>query len=359
MKQAHPVFHALGMLVVLTSCGSSPLDEESKNRVDADSNSPSAWTASRAALPNAKPAPLETASFALTGEAHANRHAVSGAESAIHFEDGRLSVHAQTSPLHAILEKISEQSGIVIVQAAGLDDELISTRLEAVLLEDGLRELLKNQDLFFFFAEGTSKGLTPSLSLKKVWVYPKGKGEQVMPVAAEKWAGRAEIKQRVTDTNPTIRADAIELLVDRREPDAIEAALSALYDPDTQVRTRALDAALNASLEIPQHILLNLAQYDTSSMIRMMALNALAGHQTVPDPNLRSLAQLALNDPSPEVKEQARQILDQLDRPADVAEQSAGDELSVDAMQRAFESPAISPENPHQEESTHDITYIN
>jgi hypothetical protein len=125
----------------------------------------------------------------------------------------------------------------------------------------------------------------------------------------------------VTDPDPGVRAEAIERLIQRQGERALNEVVLALKDRDQQVRERALNAALNSGVPLAEDLLEELAQHDPSSVVRFLALGAVAG--TVVDghlasissenPNIKKVAESALNDPDPVVKEQARQILDQLE----------------------------------------------
>lgn len=128
------------------------------------------------------------------------------------------------------------------------------------------------------------------------------------------------------------QAAAVEDFARRGDPKAIPAVLDALRDDDWRVRSRAMDAAVNAYVPIPESTLIDSAQSDPSPDVRFLAL---AGVEARIDPALpqvpaidretaRSIGRLALSDSSEPVRLQAQQILDALDagRTASTEDQS-------------------------------------
>ncbi len=226
----------------------------------------------------------------------------------------RLTVQVQDRPLDWVLEEISRASRVAIVRAAGVGDERVSLQLHDVPLDEALREILTDHDAFFFY--GVEREAPASLSV--IWVYPKGQGRGFAPVPPEAWASTQEIQEQAkTDPDPAARAKAIEALVERKGGQARDAVLEALRDRDDQVRTQALYAALSAGLGIPAQALTQMALRDPSPNVRFLALQGLAS-----DPNARAaisvetVATQALSDPSPHVQIKAREILDRLDQAA-------------------------------------------
>ena len=233
----------------------------------------------------------------------------------------RLTVQVQDRSLDWVLEQISRESRVAIVRAAGVGDERVSLQLHDVPLDDALREILTDHDAFFFY--GVEREAPASLSV--VWVYPRGQGRGFAPVPPEAWASTQEMQEQAkADADPAARAKAIEALVERKGGQARDAVLEALRDRDDQVRTQALYAALSAGLGIPAQALAQMALRDPSPNVRFLALQGLAF-----DPNARAaisvetIATQALTDPSPHVQIKAREILDRLDQAARSARPSA------------------------------------
>jgi len=133
------------------------------------------------------------------------------------------------------------------------------------------------------------------------------------------------------------RVAAVEDFARRGDAKAVPAVLDALHDDDWRVRSRAMDAAVNAYVPIPESVLIDSAQSDPSPEVRFLALAGIAARidpaiPQVPAIDLetaRSLGRLALSDASEPVRLQAQQILDSLDasRAGPVADQSQGETL--------------------------------
>lgn len=133
-------------------------------------------------------------------------------------------------------------------------------------------------------------------------------------------AGAPE-KTQVHDDSLEKRVAPVEDFARRGDPKAIPAVLDALHDEDWRVRSRAMDAAVNAYVPIPENTLIDSAQGDPSPEVRFLALAGVAARIDPAIPQVpaidretaRSVGRLALNDSSEPVRWQAQQILDSLD----------------------------------------------
>ena len=242
-------------------------------------------------------------------------------KSTVTVQAGRLSIRVQNRPLEWVLGEISQQSKVVILNTESVAGQTVSMQLQEMLLDQGLRQILKDHDIFFFYGaeeKGSGEEKEPQATLKAVWIYPKGQGQHIVPVLPEQWASTREMKQGLTDPDPGERARAVELLVERDGEWALNEVLLALRDRNDQVRAQALDAALNSGMQLPAALLEELAQHDPLPIVRFLALGAVAdnyGDSFLSNLSIKKVAEFALNDPSPEVKGQARQILEQLEHP--------------------------------------------
>jgi hypothetical protein len=231
-----------------------------------------------------------------------------------------LSVHGR--PLGWVLNEISRQSGVAIMNAGNASNQPVSLELQGVPLEQGLREILKDYDTVFSYGaeeKREGEGKEPQAPLRAVWIYPKGRGGRLTPVPPEPGASTSDQEKGLTSPKATERAQAVELMVEQEGDEALDKVLEALKDRDAEVRRRALQAILDSGLPLATALLEGLVQHDPSPTVRSMALEALAsgsGDPPVPDSHLRTVAGLALNDPSPDVREQAREIIEQLEPPA-------------------------------------------
>lgn len=234
----------------------------------------------------------------------------SEARPSIAVKDGMLTLHVQKRTLASVLEEIGEKAGVVIKLGEDIEDlgdEQVSVDFKGYRLDEGLRQILKNHDAFFFYGveKGEEKG---PASLKVVWVYGASRGQGLEPVAAHKWASTKEVERMLKDPEGDVRARAIEELIKRKGQDSTEAVLEALKDPSERVRTKALYRALDSDAEIPQDRLIDLALKDESETVRFLALQALSH-----DPDLRWVVERAALDPSERISETAQDILRQLD----------------------------------------------
>ncbi len=228
-------------------------------------------------------------------------------QSSVTFTDGRLTVQIQNRPLEWVLEEISRQSRVAIVRAAGVGGDRVPLALQGLPLDETLRQILTDHDAFFFYSVEKE---APAL-LRAGWVYPRGRGRGLAPVPPEEWASTRELCNEATaNPDPAARARAVEILVERSGDQAMDVAGAALRDRDADVRTRTLFGALRTGLPIPADRLAQLALADPSPNVRFLALEALPT-----DPKARTTVDVAgivihaLNDPSPHVRIKAQEIL--------------------------------------------------
>jgi hypothetical protein len=239
----------------------------------------------------------------------------------IRVEDNQLTVRIHNQRLDWVVKQISQRSGVPIFKDERIGNRLLSIELEGSSLEEGLREILSGYDMFIFYG---GEHMTP----RAVWVYPEGHGKEILPVPPELWASTAEMEQKLADPDPEERARSVEAMVQRREPHSLDAVFQALEDGDALVRNRALDAAVNSRLELPEDTLIRLVQFDPAPEVRFLALAGLAarlGLHSDQDSEgttseVRAISEQALNDPSQHVRWQAKQILDTLDGALSVSE---------------------------------------
>lgn len=220
--------------------------------------------------------------------------------SVISFKDGRLSVQVENQPLPRVLDKVSRQTGVGFMIGDGLEEPRISVAFQNLRLEEGIQQILKDQDAFFFYG-AEEQGST---RLRGIWVYPRGGGRRLAPLPPEEWASTKEVEQRLADPDPDVRSRAVEVLVERKGKLAVDAVLRGLKDDDEQVRTRSLYAAVRANLALPVDYLSDLALHNASTNIRFLALSGLEEL-----PAGKEIAKRALADPSPHVRGKAREIL--------------------------------------------------
>jgi hypothetical protein len=96
-------------------------------------------------------------------------------------------------------------------------------------VDEGLRQVLKNEDVFFFYTAAEK------LTLRAVWVYPKGSGNGIAPVPFEMWGSTKEIEHRLVHSDPEERSRAVMALVQRKHHRSMEIVLQALKDDNEKV----------------------------------------------------------------------------------------------------------------------------
>ncbi len=224
--------------------------------------------------------------------------------SSVTFKDGRLSINAQNRSLERVVDQITQKAGIAVILGDGLGKQPINLSFQNLPLDEGLRQILKDYDAFFFYGVGKEG----PASLSAIWVYPRGRGRGLEPVPPEKWASTAELEKLLADPDPQVRLRAVHTLIDRKGNNAEDMVLGALKDADGQVRAEALYTALRKGVELPADSLINLALGDPSPDVRVLALDAIAR-----GPDARPIAVGALNDPNPHVQDKAREIIEALD----------------------------------------------
>ena len=216
------------------------------------------------------------------------------------FKDGRLSITTQRLSLQHLASEISNKAGVPVILDGAVANESVSISFHDLPLDEGLRQVFKDNDTFFFYGSDKDE---PS-ALKVVWVYLKGKARGLEPVPPEKWASTKELEKMLTSPDPNVRGHAIKAIVEREGSKASDAVAKALKDADDRVRADALYGATNAGLELPINSLRDLALNDASADVRFLALQSMANNS-----DAKSVAEEALNDPSEPVRLEAQEIL--------------------------------------------------
>jgi hypothetical protein len=191
---------------------------------------------------------------------------VTFAPNAILIKDGMLSLELHEQSLGAVLAEISRKSHVRIFSSPAIDNRVVTLQLHEVPLDRGLRELLRDCDVFFYNSAG---------ELRSAWIYEKDAGAQLIPVPPENWASTADVARQMNSGSAAERISAIETLVARNGPDSGELVSRALLDENADVRLRTLDVALSAGVTLSRETLTSLT-YDGSAAVRALALEAIA-----------------------------------------------------------------------------------
>jgi len=221
-------------------------------------------------------------------------------EPAVLYADGRLTVHSSRGDARSIVAAIEQQARISVLLVPAIGSPALAGDVADAPLVDGLLALLRNYDLDFSFR---AAGAAPA-ALYTVQVYPKGEGPR-RPYAAP--AGRPDAFAR------EVAAPADELAHRGTDQAADPTVLaSALASTDPRLRRQALSRSLDLGVALPEGMLQQLAA-DADPAARRLALTALAREPALQSPVARSAAQGALQDGDPAVREQAKDMLEQMD----------------------------------------------
>ncbi len=219
------------------------------------------------------------------------------------YEGGRLSIRMQDAALADALQEMSRRTGVKINVAPEIEDAKVSACLSGVELDRGLRAVLSEYDVFLYYGGNESDGV----SLRSVWVFPKGAAATIQPAPIDAWAGGKEIEALLSNPEPGVRQHAYEALMrrpDGRSRELVIQAIRGATEKDDDLRQRILSDALSRSLAIPADVLAELARSDNSEQVRWMALDALSQ-----DAMGRQTAEAAMTDPSATIRQRAEEIL--------------------------------------------------
>jgi len=213
-----------------------------------------------------------------------------------------LSVRAHNTGLRAALHELARQTAVRITVAQEVEDTDISLDFGGPL-DMGLRALLANYDAFFSYG---GKADEP-VSLRAVWVYPKGAALTLRPAPLEACTASRELESRSSDGGPAVRQTAYVALMSRadaRSRELVMQAIQGLSEKDEGLRQRIFSAAIARGLAISPEMLAGMAGGDASEFIRWMALDALSQF-----PQARQAAEAALTDSSPLVRQKAGELM--------------------------------------------------
>jgi HEAT repeat protein len=252
-------------------------------------------------------------------------------------DGGRVSARLDGVPLPQVLRLLARAVPLTVTVRGSLPDVSITATLDDVNLEAAVKQLLRGYAYFLVYAEAAASSGPPARRLLEIVILSGGTAHPPGPIAAGSDASIPP--QKVPDPRHAATTDAPELdaLVHTAlwsaEPDARAAALeavayeaaaaegpedhagrvltAALNDPDETVRERALETLKDtADAEaLPVGDLVRLAAEDASPARRVQALELLAERA---EAEAAGPLRRALLDPEPEVRERARELLEDL-----------------------------------------------
>ena len=214
-------------------------------------------------------------------------------------ERGRLTLSVQNAMLAEVLQAIGEEAGIAI-EIHGDLTEHITISFTDILLEEGLRQLLRGQSFAFSYAPSGREAKRSSLIA--ISVLTRSRLES--PATGRKVSAIGEQREKLR---------RIHVLARQKDTKAVrELSTLALSDPSPFVRRRAVSALgqlRNQETLAP----LTWALKDQSSSVRIQALRGiknLKGGDAIGD-----LQAMVVNDPDPAVRRQAVRLLSTIRSP--------------------------------------------
>jgi hypothetical protein len=218
-------------------------------------------------------------------------------------DGGLLTASIRNQPLRRVLEELSVIAHFTVAFADEVEDKIVSLEAKRLRLDDSIRQLLSDYDAFLFYGGTADK---PAW-LRAVWVYQKGGGSHLRPVPPEVWASGKELEARISNPDPEKRLLAYESLFSRPDPssrDLVIDALAGKTERDHSVRQRLFSVAITKGFSLPPEVLADLALRDPSEQIRWLALDVLSEHSSA-----KQTAEAAILDPNEAIREKAKQIL--------------------------------------------------
>jgi HEAT repeat protein len=170
-------------------------------------------------------------------------------------------IEAQNRALGPLLAEISRK-GVPIAVHQNIAAQAVSTALDNVCLDDGLRQILKNSDAIYFYRED-ELGHT---SLKAVWIYAKGTADNIELAFAQTSLSKRDLESKLNEQDSAVRGRTAATLIERKDESAQTILVSALSDPEDSVRAQALSKAIAIGMDIPPDKLWQLAETDASTM---------------------------------------------------------------------------------------------
>ena len=107
----------------------------------------------------------------------------------ISFADERMSANFENLPLQNLGNALSHKAGVAIVFMDNAASQKVSARFQKLSMDEGLRRILSNQDVFYFYSSDGRK----ASALRAVWIYPKGKARGVAPVPPDQWGSNKDL----------------------------------------------------------------------------------------------------------------------------------------------------------------------
>jgi hypothetical protein len=201
--------------------------------------------------------------------------------------------------LQSVLDTVAAQARIRIV----IDESLGPVRVtvpDGLPPDKALLHVLAPYDVFYLHTGPDRKTAT----LSAIWVYPRGAASDLAPVPSSLWGSTKELKAQLSDDDAGVRSRAYETLIERQADNGWPTLERALTDPEEDVRTSALAAALEVGVDVPTSEVLRLLADDPSAHVRRLALEAAELRE-----DAEAVASAAALDADPAVRDLSARIL--------------------------------------------------
>ena len=121
----------------------------------------------------------------------------SSRELSVAVQRGRLTASIENSPIHSVLEELSSRTQIALVAGSGLEGDHVSAELKDVPVDEGLRDLLKNHDAFFYY--GAAGENTKAVCYARSGYIPRVRGQPSGQCRRSAWAGTKDLQASLAD----------------------------------------------------------------------------------------------------------------------------------------------------------------
>jgi hypothetical protein len=164
------------------------------------------------------------------------------------LQDGKLTAHISSLPLHQVMEEVSRLSGAEVLWLGQEEEEQISAEFSAIPLAEALRQLLGEKNFMLFYV-----GAGQETRLAQIWI------SSHIPTVAQSVLAAQPAPPTADDLAP---------------PDVLQ---TVLYGPDSSARAQAVQR-LQGYQKDPRvkRILSQVAQNDTDPGVQQVASSLLA-----------------------------------------------------------------------------------
>ena len=227
----------------------------------------------------------------------------------IQTENQRIHIHAKNYPLGKLLQSIHDETGIQIQIPSPLNNVPVNARIQAHDWKSALEKLFQENSRFELWGK--------KLATSKIWLYqyenhPVSSGDFVTLVDAKETLSKHEILRLAKEaTNIDQRLMAMEHFSYLAEDEEVVPLLVFnLQARQPKIRSASLSLFKNLTDDIPLVDIGKTAHQDNDPKLRMQALSLIAERADEKDSKPYLLQ--ALNDPSIETQNLARELLDDL-----------------------------------------------